>query len=61
MLIEERIRSFPTGQIGMEHVLGHATEDMLEQEIALEEHWLVNDQVDPWQKREQPVVDRRRN
>ena len=45
-LTEERTKSFPTGWLEIEHVLGHATEDMVRQGRALEEHRLANNYVD---------------
>ena len=45
-LIEERIKSFPTGWLEIEHVPGHATEAMVSEGRALEEHRLANTQVD---------------
>ena len=44
--IEERIKSFPTGWLEINHVPGHATEEMVRQGRALEEHRLANNQVD---------------
>ena len=45
-LIEERIKSFPTGWLEIGHVPGHATEAMVNEGRALEEHRLANNQVD---------------
>ena len=45
-LIEERAKSFPTGWLKIERVPGHATEEMVNEGRALEEHRLANNQVD---------------
>ena len=44
--IEERIRSCSTGWIEIEHVPGRATEDMMKQGRADEEHRMANDEAD---------------
>ena len=44
-LIGEKIRSLPTGWLEAEHVPGHATEEMVMQGRALEEHRMANNQV----------------
>ena len=43
-MVEERAKSLPAGWLEVEHVPGHATEEMVMQERALEEHWIANNQ-----------------
>ena len=44
--IEERIRSCSAGRIEIEHVAGSASEDVVKQGRAVEEHRIANDQAD---------------
>ena len=46
VLVDERAKSLPVGWLEVEHVPGHATEEMVMQERALEEHRIANNQVD---------------